>query len=59
MLKSLGQVPTEEELEEMLRNADQDGNGEIDFPEFLELMSAQLGSNQPDQEIEGELVKES
>ena len=35
VMKSLGQKPTQAELEAMVREIDADGNGEIDFPEFL------------------------
>ncbi len=31
VMKSLGQNPSHEELQEMIENADLDGNGEIDF----------------------------
>ena len=37
-MKSLGQKPTHAELEAMVREIDADGNGEIDFPEFLTMM---------------------
>ena len=32
----------DEQLEEMLRGADADGNGEIDFDEFLEMMGIEI-----------------
>ena len=35
---SLGQNPTEAELQDMINEADADGNDTIDFPEFLNLM---------------------
>ena len=38
MLRSLGQNPTQDELEDMVREVDEDGNGEVDFEEFLLLM---------------------
>ena len=34
-----GHRPSEDELGEMIRDADADGNGTIDFPEFLALMA--------------------
>ena len=37
-LRSVGQDPTNEEVENMIKNADADASGEIDFKEFLEIM---------------------
>ena len=39
VLKSLNQDPTEEELNEMIAEVDLDGNGEVDFEEFITLMN--------------------
>ncbi|XP_073150530.1 calmodulin-7-like [Henckelia pumila] len=38
VMRSLGQSPTEVKLEDMINEVDADGNGTIDFPEFLNLM---------------------
>ncbi|KAF2534696.1 hypothetical protein F2Q70_00033593 [Brassica cretica] len=38
VMGSLGQNPTEAELQDMINEADADGNDTIDFPEFLNLM---------------------
>ncbi|KAA0057459.1 calmodulin-like protein 8 [Cucumis melo var. makuwa] len=38
-IRNLGQNPTEEELKEMIREVDADGNGTIEFWEFQNLMS--------------------
>lgn len=54
-----GQRPSAEELCEMIRDADADGNGTIDFPEFLALMarktaagsSAGTVGEDPDEEL--------
>ncbi|KAK6127796.1 hypothetical protein DH2020_038505 [Rehmannia glutinosa] len=42
VLRSLGQNPTEAELQDMIKEADADLNGKIDFNEFLNLMAAQM-----------------
>ncbi|KAI8222067.1 hypothetical protein K4K54_007194 [Colletotrichum sp. SAR 10_86] len=39
VLLSLGQRATDEEIEEMIRHADLDGNGSIDYQEFVQLMA--------------------
>ncbi len=41
-MRSLGQNPTEAELQDMISEVDADGNGTIDFPEFLMLMARKL-----------------
>jgi len=38
-MRSLGQNPTETELQDMINEVDTDGNGTIDFPEFLTMMA--------------------
>ena len=42
VMRSLGQNPTKEELEEMINIVDSDGNGNVDFGEFLDLMAIQM-----------------
>ena len=36
---SVGRLPTDDELQEMIRVADADGSGSIDFYEFVALMA--------------------
>jgi len=38
VMRSLGQTPTDIELRDMIHEVDVDGNGEIDFSEFLTMM---------------------
>ncbi|PUZ62844.1 hypothetical protein GQ55_3G019400 [Panicum hallii var. hallii] len=42
VMGSLGQSPTEEELQEMVKEVDADGSGAIDFQEFLTLLARQM-----------------
>ena len=38
-MRALGLNPTKEELIKIIRDADQDNSGVIDFPEFLDMMA--------------------
>ena len=40
VMRSVGENPTEEELQEMIDEVDANGNGTIEFPEFLTMMKA-------------------
>jgi calmodulin len=42
VMRSLGQNPTEAELQDMINEVDADGNGTIDFAEFLNLMQRKM-----------------
>ncbi|RCV36347.1 hypothetical protein SEVIR_7G321500v4 [Setaria viridis] len=42
VMRSLGQSPSEEELQEMVKEVDADGSGAIDFQEFLTLLARQM-----------------
>lgn len=42
VMRSLGQNPTEAELQDMINEVDADGNGTIDFPEFIQLMARKM-----------------
>ncbi|ELU09134.1 hypothetical protein CAPTEDRAFT_228814 [Capitella teleta] len=41
VMRSLGQNPTESELQEIINEVDMDGNGTIDFEEFVVMMAKQ------------------
>ena len=51
ILKSLGQSPTEEELQDMINEVDVDGNGTVDFHEFLTMMATKNKDSSADDEI--------
>ncbi|RUS78137.1 hypothetical protein EGW08_014110 [Elysia chlorotica] len=50
-MRSLGQNPTEAELQDMINEVDVDGNGTIDFAEFLTMMSRKRTDGDEDEEI--------
>jgi len=51
VLRSLGQNPTEYELQDMINEIDADGNGTIDFPEFLSMMERRMRDPDAEEEI--------
>ncbi|KAG0313599.1 Calmodulin [Dissophora globulifera] len=51
VMRSLGQNPTDAELRDMINEVDADGNGTIDFPEFLTLMARKIAEPDPEEEI--------
>ncbi|XP_072971799.1 calmodulin-1-like [Typha angustifolia] len=51
VLQSLGQNPTNEELHDMIKEVDVDGNGTIDFEEFLNLMAKKMKETDADEEL--------
>ncbi|CCI42495.1 hypothetical protein ABG067_006984 [Albugo candida] len=51
VMRSLGQNPTEAELQDMINEVDADGNGTIDFPEFLTMMSRKMKDTDAEEEI--------
>nr|XP_034984512.1 calmodulin-like protein 3 [Zootoca vivipara] len=51
VMRSLGQNPTEAELKEMIDKLDADGNGTVDFPEFLSLMARKIQNSDGEEEI--------
>ncbi|KAH7543239.1 calmodulin-like protein 11 [Ziziphus jujuba] len=50
-IKSLDQNPTEEELKNMISEVDADGNGTIEFGEFLNLMARKMKENEAEEEL--------
>jgi calmodulin len=51
VMRSLGQNPTEVELQDMINEVDRDGNGTIDFEEFLDMMAKKLKDGDSEEEI--------
>ncbi|XP_013771959.1 calmodulin-A-like isoform X1 [Limulus polyphemus] len=51
VMKSLGQQPTEKELRNMVEMVDQDGNGTIEFNEFLFMMSKKMKESDREEEL--------
>nr|XP_060632377.1 calmodulin-A-like [Anolis sagrei ordinatus] len=51
VMRSLGQNPTEAELQEMIRKLDTDGNGMVDFPEFLNLLARRMKNADSEDEV--------
>ena len=51
VMRNLGQNPSEEELIQMIKEIDLDGNGVIDFNEFLYLMVKKMKGNDTEEEL--------
>lgn len=51
VMRSLGQRPTETELRDMVNEVDQDGNGTIEFNEFLQMMSKKMKDSDGEAEL--------
>ena len=50
-MRSSGKNPTEAELQDMINEVDADGNGTIDFPEFLSLMARKIKDTDTEEEF--------
>ena len=44
VMRAIGENPTEEDVLKLMLEADTDGSGTIEFPEFLELMKQKYGN---------------
>ncbi|KAL3875246.1 hypothetical protein ACJMK2_038170, partial [Sinanodonta woodiana] len=51
VMRSLGQNPTSEQLENIIRMVDADGNGTIDFDEFCVIMSQKMNGTQSENDV--------
>ncbi|KAJ3006795.1 UNVERIFIED_CONTAM: hypothetical protein HDU68_003885, partial [Siphonaria sp. JEL0065] len=51
VMRSLGQNPTDGELQDMINEVDGDGNGNIDFEEFITMMARKLKDSDAEAEI--------
>ncbi|EEB09679.1 calmodulin Cam1 [Schizosaccharomyces japonicus yFS275] len=51
VMRSLGQSPTAAELQDMINEVDADGNGTIDFPEFLTMMARKMKDTDDEEEV--------
>ena len=45
VMRAMGENPTEDDVLNLMLEADLDGNGTIEFPEFLELMKGPFNNN--------------
>ena len=52
VMKAMGQEPTKRELQDMVNVIDADGNGTIDFPEFLMMMSRKKNEMDSEEEMQ-------
>ena len=50
VMRSLGQNPTEGKLRDMINEVDSDGNGTVDFPEFLDMMARKMRDTDSEEE---------
>ena len=55
-MRSLGQNPKEEELSDMIKDIDEDGNGTVDFEEFLVMMRNKLKSTDSEEELRSLII---
>ena len=51
VLRTLGQNPTEGEVQDMINEVDEDGSGAIDFNEFLVMMAKKMKDSDGEEEL--------
>jgi len=51
-MKTMGKEMSREEIEDLIRNVDEDGSGCIEFEEFLEMMVVHMNDQTEEEEIE-------
>lgn len=51
VMRNMGQNPTDSELKQMISEVDADGNGLIDFAEFVTLMARKMNNTDKEAEI--------
>jgi calmodulin len=51
VMRSLGQNPTEAEVQDMIDEVDANGNGTIEFPEFLTMMARKMRDTDGEEQI--------
>ncbi|KAL7076621.1 hypothetical protein ACQ4LE_004127 [Meloidogyne hapla] len=51
VMQSLGHSPTDQELQEMVREIDEDGNGSIELDEFVKMMSRKVKESESEKEL--------
>lgn len=51
VLRTLGQNPTETEVQDMINEVDEDSSGSIDFEEFLEMMAKKVDLDDEEEDL--------
>ncbi|CAG2207002.1 CALM [Mytilus edulis] len=51
VMRSIGQTPTDDDVQKMVSDADKDGNGTVDFDEFVAMMSRYYSTMDPEKEM--------
>ena len=51
ILKKLGYSPSDKDLQQMIQEVDLNGNGDVDFKEFLELMCKKMKDHDTEEEM--------